>query len=92
MHISEMQWKIRKKTFVFEIMVFELVARCAPQREYLLSAVNVLKNSQRFLQTNRLLTQYIPNAWKNRIIVVPCFQQETVNIDYDLLKQDLLDV
>ena len=26
MHISEMQWKIQKKSFVFEIMTFEIVA------------------------------------------------------------------
>ena len=58
---------------------------CTLQREYLLSAVNVLTNSLKIsYQTNAEFfpTQYIPNGWKNGIIVVPCwFEQclEAVN-------------
>ena len=55
MHIWEMQEKMHKKSFVFEIMAFELVAQklCTLQREYLLSAVNVLTNSLKISdQTN----------------------------------------
>ena len=55
MHISEMQKKIHKKSFIFEIMSFELGARnCAHcNEEYLLWAVNVLTNSVKISdQTN----------------------------------------
>ena len=47
MHISEMQEKIDKKSFIFETMAFELVPAklCTLQREYLLWAVNVLTKS-----------------------------------------------
>ena len=47
MHISEMQEKIRKISFVFEIMALQVV--CVKfsmfRREYLSSVVNVLTNS-----------------------------------------------
>ena len=47
MHISEMQWNIQKKSFVSEIMAFEICSCnfCILLREYLSSAVNVLINS-----------------------------------------------
>ena len=45
---------MKKKSFIFEIMAFELVPKlCTLQREYLLSAVNVLTNSLKISdQTN----------------------------------------
>ena len=71
-----MEWKIPKKSFIFEIMAFELVARncahCNGNTCYGQSTCleTVLRFQIRLRQT--FSTQYIPNAWRNRIIVVPC--------------------
>ena len=61
--------------FVLEIMAFEFVSKCANCNGYLLSAVNELTKSLKVTnQTNKDFFQfkYIPNSWKNKIIVVPC--------------------
>ena len=52
---------------------------CKLQREHLLSGVNDLTNSLKITnQTNKdfFPIQYIPNSWKNKIIVVPCWFQQ----------------
>ena len=47
MHISEMEYKIQKKSSVFKIIAFQVVAENSAYcgQEYLSSAVNVLAKS-----------------------------------------------
>ena len=80
MHISEMQWNIPKKSFVFwDNGVWTCCAKTwTLVREYLFSAINVLTNSLNISdQTNADFLQLdISQMYqKNRLMVVPCWLQ-----------------
>ena len=66
MQISKMQEKIDEKVFVFEIIASEYVALKLSlfRREYLSSALNVLRNSYKALRltkTDFFRLNYLPN-------------------------------